>query len=58
MSVGISKKFCVTILGIQTIAQMSAKCENPFKYACLIAGIIIVYKAAQIFKDVWMKPKN
>jgi hypothetical protein len=54
---GVSKKFCAFMVSVQAVGQMSAKVEDPWKYACLIAGMFVTYKVAQIFKDIWMKPK-
>lgn len=50
---GVSKKLCISILGIQAIVQMSTDAENKLIYACLIVGIVVVYKGVQALMD-WL----
>jgi hypothetical protein len=45
------------MVSVQAVGQMSAKVDDPWKYACLIAVMFLAYKVAQIFKDIWMKGK-
>lgn len=49
---GVSKKLCITMIGIQAIVHMSQDVDNPYHYACLIAGMVIVYKLVQCRIDV------
>lgn len=49
---GISKKLCITLIGIQAIVHMAQDAANPYPYACLIAGLIVIYKLVQCRIDV------
>ena len=51
---GVSKKLCITIIGIQAIIHMSEGSEDKLYYALLIAGLVVVYKAVQAVMD-WKK---
>ena len=48
---GMSKKLCALLLGLQAIIAMSADAEEKFKYALLVAGIIVFYKMLQFLID-------
>ena len=48
---GVSKKLCISIIGIQAIIQMSDGSVDKFRYALLIAGVIVVYKVIQFLID-------
>lgn len=48
---GISKKLCISIIGVQAIIQMSQDAPDKFKYALLIAGVIVFYKMLQFLID-------
>jgi hypothetical protein len=54
MNNGVSKKLCITLIGIQAIVQMAEGSPEKFKYAALVAGLIVIYKAVQAFLD-WKK---
>jgi hypothetical protein len=49
---GMSKKLCITMIGIQAVVHLSQGVENPYRYAGLIAGMVIVYKIVQCRIDV------
>lgn len=51
---GVSKKLCITLIGIQAIVHLSQDSTDKLKYACLIAGLVVIYKAVQAFLD-WKK---
>ena len=55
MTNGVSKKLCVTMFGIQAILYMSQGSDDKLFFACLIAGVIVVFKVVQGFID-WKKP--
>ncbi len=55
MNTGVSKKFCISIIGIQAIVQLSQDAPNKFIYACLIVGVVVVFKITQVVKDYLMK---
>ena len=48
---GVSKKLCISIIGIQAVIQMSGDSEDKFCYAVLIVGIVVVYKIIQFLID-------
>ena len=50
---GVSKKLCISIIGIQAIVQMSndAVPGDKIWYAALIVDIVIVYKLVQAVSD-------
>ena len=54
-----SKKLTITMLAIQAVISMgvSAPVDQQFKYACLIAGLALVYKVNQSLLD-YFKDKN
>ncbi len=58
MSTGVSKKFCISIIGIQAIVQLSQDSPNKFKYACLIVGVVALFKVTQVAKDYLMRKKE
>jgi len=49
-----SKKLVAFMLSIQAVIGLADGAEDKFKYACVIGGIFIVYKAVQGFID-WSK---
>ncbi len=51
MDNGVSKKLCITVIGVQAIIQMSADAPEKFKYALLVAGVIVFYKTLQFLID-------
>ena len=51
---GVSKKLCLTIIGIQAIIQMSDGSEDKIYYALIIAGLVVLYKVIQGVID-WKK---
>lgn len=55
MTTGVSKKFCISIIGIQAIVQLSQDSANKFWYACLVVGVVVVFKITQVVKDYLMK---
>ena len=55
MNTGVSKKFCISIIGIQAIVQLSQDAADKLIYACLIVGVVIVFKITQVVKDYFMK---
>ncbi len=46
-----SKKLCALLLGLQAIIAMSADAQEKFKYALLVAGLIVFYKTLQYLSD-------
>ncbi len=58
MSTGVSKKFCISIIGIQAIVQLSQDAPNKLVYACLVMGIVVIFKITQVAKDYLMKKKD
>ena len=58
MNTGVSKKFCISIIGIQAIVQLSQDAPSKFVYACLVMGIVVVFKITQVAKDYLMKEKE
>lgn len=46
-----SKKLCVVIIGVQAIIQMSEGAAEKFKYALLVAGLVVFYKTLQYLID-------
>ena len=48
---GVSKKLCISIIGIQAIVQMANGAEDKFKFAILIAVVIAMYKVVQFMLD-------
>ncbi len=48
---GVSKKFCICVLGINTIIGMSGGVEDKTMYAAMILGIVVVYKVVQAVID-------
>lgn len=48
---GVSKKLCISIIGIQAIVQLSADEESKILYALLITGIIALFKIVQYLLD-------
>ncbi len=57
MTSGVSKKLCISLLGIQAIVQMSndAAPTDKIWYALMIVGIVAVFKIIQAVMD-WKKP--
>lgn len=57
---GVSKKLCISIIGVQAIVQMAADATatDKFRYALLITGIVILYKLVQAFMDWWAMNKT
>ncbi len=53
---GMSKKLRITMIVVQAIVHLSSAAENKFWYACLIAGIVIIYKLVQCWADT--KPRK
>ncbi len=51
MDNGMSKKLCALMLGLQAIIAMAATAEDKFKYALLVAGLIVFYKTMQFLID-------
>ena len=49
---GVSKKLCISIIGIQAIIQLSQGATNKFWYAGLIFGIVVIFKITQVYKDL------
>jgi hypothetical protein len=48
---GVSKKLCITMFGIQAIVGMAQGTDDKIFYACLIAGVVAVYKVVQAIID-------
>lgn len=50
---GVSKKLCISLIGVQAIVHMSndASAEDKIWYAVLVLGIVVVYKCVQAFVD-------
>lgn len=50
---GVSKKLCISLIGVQAIVHMSADVPGDHKiwYAVLVLGIVVVYKCVQAFVD-------
>lgn len=51
MDNGVSKKLFIVVLGLQAIIQMSVDAPEKFKYALLVAGVIVFYKTLQFLID-------
>ena len=51
MDNGVSKKLCISIIGVQAIIQMSQDAPEKFKYALLVAGVTVFYKVLQYLID-------
>lgn len=51
MSNGISKKLCVTIVGIQAVVKLSEGAANKLYYAAGVVIICIVFKLVQTWLD-------
>lgn len=49
---GVSKKLCITLIGIQAIVHLSQDAPEKLLYACLVAGVVIIYKLVQCRIDV------
>ena len=58
MSTGLSKKLCITLIGIQAIVHLSLDAPEKLWYACLVAGVITVYKLVQCRIDVMRSKFN
>ena len=48
---GVSKKLCISIIGIQAIVQMANGSTEKFRYAVLVAIVIAMYKVVQFMLD-------
>ena len=50
---GVSKKLCISLIGVQAIVHMSndVPAEDKIWYAVLVLGFVIVYKCVQAFVD-------
>lgn len=46
-----SKKLCLSIVGIQAIVGLSADTPDKFWYAVLVLGVVVVYKVIQAVLD-------
>ncbi len=53
---GVSKKLCISIIGVQAIIQMSQDATDKLPYAMMIAGIVVTLQVIQVFKDWKVKP--
>ena len=53
---GVSTKLTMSIIGVQGILELGRDADNRFAYACLIALIVIAFKAAQVLSSHWNKP--
>ncbi len=51
MDNGVSKKFCAVLIGVQAIITMSQDAAEKFKYALLVAGLVVFYKTLQFLID-------
>jgi len=49
---GVSKKLCITLIGIQAVVHMADDATEKFPYGCLIVGMVIIYKLVQCRIDV------
>lgn len=54
-----SKKLTITLMTMQALVAFGtdAPAEDKFKYACLIAGVSVIYKAIQIVSE-YLKTKG
>ena len=48
---GVSKKLCISIIGIQAVASLAADQESKILYALLIVGIVALFKIVQYLLD-------
>ncbi len=48
---GMSKKLFMGTIGVQAIVAMSVEATDKFKYALLVAGVIVFYKSLQFLID-------
>lgn len=50
---GVSKKLCISLIGVQAIVHMSADAPEADKiwYAAMVLVVVIVYKCVQAFLD-------
>ncbi len=48
---GISKKVFIATIGVQGIITMADGAEEKFRYALLVAGVIVFYKVLQFLID-------
>jgi hypothetical protein len=49
---GVSKKLCITMIGVQAIVHMSQDAPDKLWYAGLVAAVVIFYKLVQCRIDV------
>jgi hypothetical protein len=49
---GMSKKLCITMIGIQAIVHLSQDAPDKLWYAGLVASVVIFYKLVQCRIDV------
>lgn len=48
---GVSKRLCISIIGIQSIVHLADDTANKLWYGVMITGIVIVFKIAQVLSD-------
>ena len=48
---GMSKKLCISLIGIQAIVNLAPNDESRVYYACMITGIVVIYKVVQGWID-------
>jgi len=48
---GMSKKLCISIIGVHAIIAMAADSEDKLPYAIIVAGLCVIYKLTQGFID-------
>ena len=53
MTPGVSKKLCITMFGIQAIVHLAEGAERKLMYACLVAGVVVVFKIVQGLSDFY-----